>query len=133
MSARENFAVSLFNDFSNGLIEFMKVIGCSVFEKAEKMAEFCIFIPHDGNKKAFDKHTGIKKEFVVLEGSYIYKANDRLSSDNNFRSEYAFAIDADEKLTEDTVFSSQSKAANFVLGYGISGILAWKPVKQSVC
>jgi len=108
----------------------MKVIGCDVFEKAEKIIDY--FILHSKDKKAFGRGTGVKKEFVVLEGSYINKAMDRLTSDNNFRSNYASVIDADGKLTEDTVFSSQSKAANFVLGYGISGILAWKPVKQSV-
>jgi len=113
-----------FNNFIDYAKLVMGILGCKVFERINRI-EF--YIKLSNNKKAIGRPNGIKKEFVVSEGSYINKI-DRLSFDKAFRKKYASAIDADGKLLKDIIFNSISQAAEFVVGYGTSGNVTWKPV-----
>jgi len=111
-----------YNKFVDYIKLVMKIMGYNFFEK-EDAIEFCIV--HSGDKKAVGKLTGIKKEFIVLKGSFINKFSERQLSDKNLK-KYKIVIDNDGKLTDDIQFNSPTQAAEFILGYGISGKVAWK-------
>ena len=91
-------------------------------------SDVIFYIEHkkDDGKKTTGKRTS--EGFVVLADSYIKEnVSDSLSDGyKNLRRKYADRINKDWKLQDDTLFSSPSAAATFVLGRNANGFVEWK-------